>query len=136
MIGIPTQTVVTQRVAVGDQGGGNTGTGLPVIQNLHRTIEDAFSIIRWQVSEEANHAGLSFGIWFDTGLPVDTNRPPDRLIAYYPQIGSYRTRCAHTEDGAVAIAAIVGAKRGEVAELALPWSLVPPTSPPNQTKGP
>ncbi len=114
-----------------DQGGGNTG--LPVIQNLHRTIEDGFSIIRWQVAEEANHAGLAFGIWFDVSQPVDTNRPPDRLVAYYPQIGSYRTSYAQTADSAVAIAAIVGTEKGEVAEAALPWSLTPPTSPPNQT---
>lgn len=120
-------------LTAGDQGGGNTGTGLPVIQNLHRTIEDGFSIIRWQVSEEANQADLAFGVWFDTAQPVDTNRPPDRLIAYYPQIGSYRTSYAHTNDAAVAVAAIVGMDRGEVSELALPWSLVPPISPPNQT---
>jgi len=125
-----TRPVIT--LTAGDQGGGNTGTGLPVIQNLHRTIEDGFSIIRWQVSEEANHAGLAFGIWFDAALPVDTNRPPDRLVAYYPQIGSYRTSYAHTADGAVAVAASVGLEQGEVAELALPWSANPPDSPSNQ----
>ena len=119
-------------LTAGDQGGGNTGTGLPVIQNLHRTIEDGFSIICWQVAEEANYAGLAFGVWFDAALPVDTNRPPDRLVAYYPQIGSYRTSYAHTADAGVAVAAIVGQEQGEVAELALPWSLVPPISPPNQ----
>jgi hypothetical protein len=107
-----------------------------MIQSLRRTIEDGFSIIRWQVSEEANHAGLTFGVWFDTALPVDTNRSPDRLIAYYPQIGRYRTSYAHTDDVAVAIAAIVGAERGEVAGLDLPWSLVPPISQPNQTRSP
>ena len=104
-----------------------------MIQNLHRTIENGYSIIRWQVSEEANHASLSFGIWFDTALPVDTNRPPDRLIAYYPQIGSYRTSYVHTADAAVAIAAIIDAQRGGIAELDLPWTLIPPISPPNQT---
>jgi len=124
--------VITLTAGGSSGGGGDTGTGLPVIQDLHRTVEDSFSVIRWRVAEEADHAGLAFGVWFDTTLPVDTSRPPDRLVAYYPQIGSYRTSYAHTADAAVAVAAIVGTERGEVAELTLPWSLVPPISPPNQ----
>jgi hypothetical protein len=38
----------------------------------------------------------------------------------------------HTANAAVAVATIVGAARGEAAELVLPWSLVPLNSPPNQ----
>ena len=103
-----------------------------LVRSLSCTIEDGFSIIRWQVSEEANHADVAFGIRFEAGLPVDTDRPPDRLVAYYPQIGSYRPSHVHTADAAVAVAPIVGAERGGDAELALSWSLVLLPSPPNQ----
>lgn len=113
-------------------GGGAPVAGLPAIQNLHREIVGFQSLIKWSVAAEYAPGAFQFGLWFGSASPVDTSGPPAMTVPYVAGQGEYQGTRAQTGPEHVAVAAFTATARGEVAELALPWSSVPPGSPPNQ----
>ena len=58
---------------------------------------------------------------------------PDITINYFDGQGEYQTAYTQTDECYVAVAAITDTEVGQVAEIHLPWTIIPPISPPNQT---
>ncbi|MGE4157600.1 MAG: hypothetical protein AB7F75_00720 [Planctomycetota bacterium] len=119
-------------LVAGTVGGGETTTGLPVIQNLRREIVAFQSVIKWKVTEEYAPGVFDFGLWFSPTSPVDTSGPPDQTVAYVAGQGDYQAVRAQTASEYVAVAAFTATERGEVAELFMPWSTTAPPSPSDQ----
>jgi len=118
---------------VGD--GGTEVTGLPVIQNLRREISplNFQPVLKWNIAAEYAPADMRFAIWFSETTPVDTSGEPDITINYFDGQGEYQTAYTQTEECYVAVAAITDTEVGQIAEIHLPWTIIPPISPPNQT---
>ena len=110
---------------------GEEVTPLPTIYNLRSAVLNGVTTIRWS----ANMSELSdcvFGIWYDSQSPVDTNKPPDATIGYYPSQTEYATIFYQNAPAWVAVAAIRtgdNSELGKVHELYLDWSDVPPRRP-------
>jgi hypothetical protein len=116
----------------GSSGGGNTTTGLPVIQNMRREIVSFQSVIKWNVVAEYEPGSFRFGLWFGATSPVDTSGAPDQTVDYVSGQGEYQAAHAQTAPEYVAGAAYTPTERGQSAELFLEWDTVAPVSPPNQ----
>ena len=117
---------------VGD--GGTEITGLPVIQNLRREISplNFQSVLKWNIVAEYAPADMRFAIWFSDTTPVDTTGQPDITINYFDGQGDYQTNYTQTAECYAAVAAITDTEIGQIAEIHLSWSTIPPISPPNQ----
>jgi len=119
-------------LVAGTVGGGETTTGLPVIQNLRREILLGVSRIKWKVTEEYAPGAFDFGLWFSPTSPVDTSGPPDQTVAYFAGVGDYQASRPQTASEYVAVAAFTDTEQGPVAELYMPWSTEAPDSPADQ----
>ena len=115
--------------------GGTEITGLPVIQNLRREISplNFQPILKWNISAEYAPADMSFAVWLSDTTPVDTTGQPDITVNYFDGQGEYQTNYSQTAKCYVAVTAITDTEVGQVAEIHLPWTTIPPISPPNQT---
>ena len=106
-------------------------TPLPTIYNLRSAVLNGVTTIRWS----ANHSETTdcvFGVWYSSDSPVDTNRPPDATIGYYSSQTEYVTIFYQNAPAFVAVAAIRRGDEpaiGNVHELPLDWSDVPPRRP-------
>jgi hypothetical protein len=108
-------------------------TGLPVIQNLRRDVVAFASQIKWKITEEYAPGAFQFGLWFSPTTPVDTSGPPDQTVGYSSEIGEYQYTHNQTGNEYVALAAFTATQLGPVAEIYLPWDIIPPISPPDQS---
>jgi len=110
-------------------------TPLPVIYNLRSSVQNGVTTIRWS----ANRSELDdciFAIWFSSETPVDTNRPPDQTIWYFPAQTEYAATLLQEAPTHAAIAAIRTGndpETGERHEIHLDWSNVPPQRPEDVT---
>ena len=118
---------------VGD--GGTEVTGLPVIQNLRREISQLNfqPVLKWNIVAEYAPADMRFAIWLSDTTPVDTSVQPDITVNYFDGQGEYQTTYTQTVDCYGAVVAITDTEVGQVSEIHLPWTTIPPISPPNQT---
>ncbi|GHT38062.1 hypothetical protein FACS189427_11870 [Planctomycetales bacterium] len=111
-------------------------TPLPVIYNLRSSISQGTTTIQWS----ANQSGIDdcvFGLWYSSESPVDTNRPPDETVWYFPTQSEYMATFQQHEKTYLAVAAmrtgntVTGNESdlGNIHELFLDWNNIPPHSP-------
>jgi hypothetical protein len=106
---------------------------LPTIYNLRSAVLNGVTTIRWS----ANTSELDdcvFGIWYSSDSPVETNRPPDTMVWYFSSQTEYATTFYQNAPAHFAVAAMRTGDEpelGNVHELDLDWSDVPPRHPDN-----
>ncbi|MDR1493997.1 MAG: hypothetical protein LBT05_14945 [Planctomycetaceae bacterium] len=104
---------------------------LPMIYNLRSSVSQGIATIEWS----ANPSDVNdcvFGLWFASESPVDTKRPPDKTLWYYPAQSEYKTTFQQNAPASLAIAVLRTGnelERGKVHELFLDWSNAPPHAP-------
>jgi hypothetical protein len=104
---------------------------LPTIYNFRSAILNGVTTIHWS----ANQSELDdcvFGVWYSSDSPVDTNRPPDTTVWYFSSQIEYATTFYQNAPAYAAVAAMRTGNEpetGNVHELSLEWSDVPPYRP-------
>ena len=88
--------------------------------------------ITWSIPDGTFIDGLTFGIWLSATTPVDVSGPPDLEVSAIENFGTYQKNLTITADMYVAVAAFTDTDQGSESEVFIPWSLVPPDSPPDQ----
>jgi hypothetical protein len=109
---------------------------LPAVINLAASVSRAITTLTWDVSHPIPEWGLNFGLWFSETSPVATFVTPTALVEASKMRTSYSA--IRRQSGAEYVAvALIGAdgSLGTAAEIELPWVVIAPQSPPNQTTG-
>lgn len=107
--------------------------GVPFIQNLLSLILRNFDTrIVWDVAEEFNLTGITFGVWLSASSPVVVTGPPDFEVNAIEGIGRYSIDITQTIPQFVAVAAFSATDQATESEISLPWDTVAPESPKDQ----
>jgi hypothetical protein len=71
-------------------GANSDAPGLPIIYNLHSTVQRGETRIQWS-SSATEMQNISFGLWFSSVSPVDASRPADQSVFYSLEMTEYQT---------------------------------------------
>ena len=122
-----------KRLTVVISGGVTDYSGIPLIQNFRREIEDFKTKLLWNINTDyAREAGLSFGLWFGVGTPVSTAGTPDVIVNFFDGQSNYFYIYTQAVSQYVAVAAMTTTQTGPSVEISIPWVGVAPDSPENQ----
>jgi hypothetical protein len=61
---------------------------LPVIYNLRSSVSQGVTTIQWSANQ-SEIDDCVFGLWYSSDSTVDTNRPPDETVWYFPAQSEY-----------------------------------------------
>ncbi len=107
--------------------------GVPFIQNLTSLILRNYDTrLIWDVSQEFNLAGITFGVWVSASSPVVVTGPPDFEVNAITGIGRYSIDITQTAPRFAAVAAFSATDQATESEISLPWDTVAPLSPKDQ----
>lgn len=104
---------------------------LPVIYHLRSSVSQGLTTIQWSANQSENDDCV-FGLWYSSESSVDTNRPPDVTVWYFPTQSEYMAMFQQREKTYLAVAAMRtgnDSELGNIHELFLDWSNVPPRAP-------
>jgi hypothetical protein len=106
-------------------------SSLPVIYNLRSSVSQTVTTISWSANQ-SEVADCVFGVWYSNESPVNTNRPPDKTVWYFPTQTEYQTTLQQHEKLFTVVASMRTGNEselGNIQELLLDWTTIPPHAP-------